>query len=289
VSAEVCPFRAPVTDDELHAYVDGEVGERRARQIEAYLADHADAGTHVHAYLRQRAMLRELFRQDAAECRPAEMFDAARLGQSALRRWFSRWPPPRLAACVALFLVAGTLGWSQQTRSTNEPPAIGKLTETGVGGAVIAFGAAGNWHAEAEPELVGFQPSELSAEMRGAAPDFEGFGFRLAAVHSPPINGAPARQLVYRSESGKSVSLFSAESRFDLQMALAFLTMGDAPLFYWSAGGTGYALTGEVERDELLAMARKVTSSATAAREAAAPTPARRRPKPRRRVAERRR
>jgi len=63
----------PVSDDELHAYVDGELATERAAEIEAWLAAHPDAAERVQTYRQQNQTMRALFDPVLDEPVPASL------------------------------------------------------------------------------------------------------------------------------------------------------------------------------------------------------------------------
>src|SRR5262247_1842177 len=80
-----------VTDDELHAYVDGELPIDRRKTVEAWLAAHPD--------------------------------DPARLNLARLARAERKWTRMAVAAVVCAFLVGGATGWIGRGALVSIPPA----------------------------------------------------------------------------------------------------------------------------------------------------------------------
>ena len=63
----------PVTEDELHAYVDGELTADRRAAIEAWLAAHADDAAKVAAWRAQAEAIRARYGAVAQEPVPARL------------------------------------------------------------------------------------------------------------------------------------------------------------------------------------------------------------------------
>src|SRR2546430_778682 len=95
----------PVTEDELHAYVDGELAADRRAAVEQWLSSHADDAARVSAWRAQADAIHARYGAVASEPVPPR-FELERL-MRADRKW------SRLAAAVALlaFLVGGIAGW----------------------------------------------------------------------------------------------------------------------------------------------------------------------------------
>src|SRR6185503_16606344 len=94
-----------VTEDELHAYVDGELAADRRAAVEQWLGDHAEDAARVAAWRAQADAIRASYGAVASEPVPRR-FDLAVLARGE-RKW------SRLAAAVALLacLVGGASGW----------------------------------------------------------------------------------------------------------------------------------------------------------------------------------
>src|SRR5262249_61625398 len=93
----------PVTEDELHAYADGELPDDRRSAVEAWLAAHPDDMTRVGAWRGQAGAIRNRFGTVAREPVPAR-FD---LDQLAHAKW--PWESAAAAAVIPSFL-RGWLG-----------------------------------------------------------------------------------------------------------------------------------------------------------------------------------
>ena len=55
------PQTGPITEADLHAYVDGLLSEARRVEVEAFLAANSQEAERVRAYQKQNEMLRALF------------------------------------------------------------------------------------------------------------------------------------------------------------------------------------------------------------------------------------
>src|SRR2546423_7987789 len=95
----------PVSEEELHAYVDGATAGGECVVIEKWLASHPEDAARVAAWRAQADAIRARYGAVAGEPVPPR-FDVDRL-MRADRKW------SRLAAAVALlaFLVGGVAGW----------------------------------------------------------------------------------------------------------------------------------------------------------------------------------
>src|SRR2546423_10358793 len=83
----------PVTEDELHAYVDNELPAERRGDVEAWLMAHPDDAERVRSW---RAMAEALHaRYDAVADQPGpKRLDVGTLGRQPRKLGFCRVPPP---------------------------------------------------------------------------------------------------------------------------------------------------------------------------------------------------
>ncbi|MRW88360.1 anti-sigma factor, partial [Pseudoduganella sp. FT26W] len=66
-------MNAPVTEAELHAWVDGQLPPARHAAVDAYLADHPGQAARLHAYRAQNAALRARFNPVLDEAVPPDL------------------------------------------------------------------------------------------------------------------------------------------------------------------------------------------------------------------------
>src|SRR5258705_5522852 len=97
--------KIPVTEDELHAYVDNELPAERRGDVEAWLATHPDDAERVRSW---RAMANALHaRYDAVADEPIPK----RLEVERLVRQPRRWVYGAIAAALGAFIPGGGVGW----------------------------------------------------------------------------------------------------------------------------------------------------------------------------------
>ena len=96
----------PVTEEELHAYVDGELAADRRAAVEQWLSAHAEDAARVAAWRAQAEAIRARYGAVAGEPVPSR-FDLARAGaREAANGRASRQRRPS-----ARFLIGGGAGW----------------------------------------------------------------------------------------------------------------------------------------------------------------------------------
>ncbi|HEY6094317.1 MAG TPA: anti-sigma factor, partial [Gallionellaceae bacterium] len=105
-----------INENELQAYVDGQLEPQRQADMERWLAEHPEHAGRTAAYRRQNEALHALFDPVLEEPVPARMQPAPR------RPWLAA-PLMRYAAVMAWVALGGMLGWA--LHGTQQRPAPG--------------------------------------------------------------------------------------------------------------------------------------------------------------------
>src|SRR6267154_6451915 len=95
----------PITEDELHAYVDNELPTERRGDVEAWLAAHPDDAGRVQSWRAMAEALHARYDSVADEAVPR------RLDIERLVRQPRRWIYGAIAATLVAFIAGGGVGW----------------------------------------------------------------------------------------------------------------------------------------------------------------------------------
>jgi anti-sigma factor RsiW len=251
---------SPVREEDLHAYVDGQLSPERRRQVEEHLKREPADAERVQAYREINEALRRLYQPVLAEPVPE------RLGRRPARRWHV--PTLRIAASVLLLLTGTLVGWQIRgvgERLTPEPTSAGHYPMAAFAQqAALAYAVYTpevrhpvEVPAEQEQHLVAWLSKRLGTEIR--APSLQGEGFQLVGGRLLPGEDSPAALFMYEDEHGKRLILYVApHANGEETTAFRFTERGSAGVFYWVDGPLGYALVGEMDRTRLLAVAHSV-------------------------------
>lgn len=239
----------PVTDTDLHGYADERLDADRRAAVEAWLAEHPADAERVRAWRAQRDGLHALF--DAALDDPVP--DALRSPPSRRRRL-----PMQAAALIVATLVGGALGWSlrgeravPETASLPQQAALAHLVYAPEVLHPVEVGA------NEEAHLTAWLSKRLGAPLR--APHLGEAGFDLIGGRLLPGDGGPAAQFMYQDSSGRRLTLYvRSAAPGNKETAFRFAQENKVGVFYWVDGPFGYALSGELERPQLLRVAEVV-------------------------------
>jgi anti-sigma factor RsiW len=245
-----------VNEEQLHAYVDGALGEGQRAAVEAHLAAHPQDAVRVSAYRAQNDALHRAF--DAVLDEPHSL----RVG-AARPATPSRWR--RGAALAATFVGGAVLGAVLHAgiagqRANGGAAPIARQAALAHAAYVPEVRHPVEVAASDEPHLVAWLSKRLGTPLR--APSLVSAGYRLLGGRLLPPAGeegsAPVALFMYENAQGKRLSLLVRREPSGSATAFRFAQQGPTNVFYWVDGPLGYALAGEVGRDELSAVAQAV-------------------------------
>lgn len=242
--------RSQITEADLHVLVDGRLEPTRRAEVLAYLEEHPEEAERVKAYEHHKALLHAGFDAALEEPLPPRLLHAVQP-----RRL------PRLlraaAAAVVLLGLGGVSGWFLHQATTGEPESTVTLSrQAAVAHAVYAPEVRHPVEVAADEEahLVKWLSKRLGASIR--APNLSGFGYTLVGGRLLTAAEGPAALFMYENTEGRRLTLYL---RTDLagkrDTAFRYTVEGGVGIFYWIEGPRGYALAGELDRDELLELA----------------------------------
>lgn len=90
------------------------------------------------------------------------------------------------------------------------------------------------------------------------APALGAAGYELVGGRVLPGGRGAVAQLMYSSASGQRLTLYLTHEAKGETAAFRYMQDGPVRVFYWREGSLGYALSGEVSREELLRLAQDV-------------------------------
>lgn len=244
--------RLAATEADLHAYVDGVLAAERVAEVEAYLAAHPEEGARVAAYRQQNQALRQHFDEVLAEPVPQ------RLREPAARRNGS--PALRFAAVAACIALGGIGGWYLHAFHADQ----GTETTTWARRAAIAHVVYSpevrhpvEVGADQEAHLVNWLSKRLGTEIK--APHLGVVGYTLVGGRLLPGERGAVAQFMYQDAKGQRLTLYVRTNSDDTrETAFRFAQENNVGVFYWLDRKLGYALSGEIDKAELLRVATAV-------------------------------
>lgn len=258
------PRPAPITEDELHAYVDGLLPAGRAAEIEGWLALHPDKAAEVAHWQRQNEAMTALFPPVAPELIP----DRLKPRELALRPRGITLNWTQLAAAAVVVLAIGTgAGWA--IRAFDREPESTSLIASAV--TAHALYVRENRHAvevaAADREhLVSWLSNRVARPI--TPPDLAPEGFELVggrllpASYDDPSLG-PAAQLMYQNAANDRVTVYITAALPAEPNAYQFTSRNSLDAFYWSNERITCTVVGSLPETEMKAVAKKIYTQLT--------------------------
>lgn len=245
-------MNAPISEDDLHAYADGQINPARLMQVETWLATHPERRTQIEDWRAQSASMHRAYDRVLDEPIPARLLPAANT---------SRWLDGRKLAAIAwlmLGVIAGFLLRGETARAPNMA-ATSLPRQAAVAHAVfvpevrhpVEVGA------DQEAHLVGWLSKRLGAPLK--PPHLEEVGYRLVGGRLLPGDSGEVAQFMYENASRNRLTLYvRPDAPQQGNTAFRYAQEKGVDVFYWTDSRFGYALSGNTGREDMLRLATLV-------------------------------
>src|SRR5215831_8232807 len=241
----------PVTDDELHAHVDGELPADRGTAVEAWLATHPDDAARVASWRAHAELIRVRYGGVARTAVPPH------LDMDRLARKERKWTWLTGAAVIAAFLAGGATGWFGHGVLAGAPAVVAPTVAAEALDAHKLYVAEVRHPIEVPAEashLVPWLSRRVGSALR--APDLGAFGLKLMGGRLlPGQSGKPAAMFMYETTSGDRYTLYCARAGAP-ETALHYNAAGQVAAVYWVDGDLGFVMSGPADREQLIKIAQ---------------------------------
>jgi anti-sigma factor RsiW len=245
---------SPVTEEELHAYVDGELPTDRQAAVAAWLAAHPDDAVLVGAWRTQADSVRARYGDVANEAVPQrlKLEQVLKQGRANGRVW-----PAVAAAALLAFALGGTSGWMARGVSAVVPSGFEAFTADALDAYklyVVEVRHPVEVPGSERPHLTQWLSKRLGAELQ--IPDLQVIGLKLVGGRLLPGPTGAAAFYMYEGPSGERFTIYCAKAATP-ETALRFKGGESSAAFYWVDDKVAYVVSGPADRDAL----EKVTKS----------------------------
>ena len=246
-------FRVPISDSDLQAYADEQLGHEQRIKVEAYIREHPEAAATVEEFQRLNKATHELYDSVVEEPLPTQFIYKTKIAL----------PISRVAAMMAWLLVGGILGW--QLHPNNVELAYQDTLEFHlVQPAAFAHSVFApeithpvEVQATEQQHLVAWLSKRLHTQLK--APILENQGYALVGGRLLPSTNRMAAQFMYERNDGARVTLYTRRSSWKNKMtAFHYALQNETAVLYWIDESMGYALVGNLEKDELISLSNEI-------------------------------
>jgi anti-sigma factor RsiW len=259
----------PLSDDELQAYADNQLPAGRAREVTAALERDPALAGRIADIRRMNAQLRDALDPWLAETLPRRLVTAA-APRNRRRSVLSRtWPALATAASLVIGVASGWILRGEVLQEQGTPVTFQRqaalthaLYATDVNRPVEIW-------ANEEERMVRWLSKRLSFQLR--APNLNSMGFALVGGRLVAGNERPGALFMYENADKQRISLLvRKDAERSRETAFRYALEDGVGVFYWIDDTCGYALSGNLDRKQLLSIARVVYGQ-LAANESTAP------------------
>ena len=247
----------PISEEELHAFLDNQLGADRLPHMLQYLQNNPDAARRVATYQAQRDALRAALAPMAAEPIPPRL-DLQLLIQQRIGQRRTPW---RAAAAVLFAFFLGAAGsWFLLARAPPPNASISLLTREAVANHVV-------YTADRR------RPTELGAAQRDdlarwvsnrlnhkvAPPDLTADGYSYIGGRLAATPDGPAGLFMYEDSAGARLTVFVLPLGTATSMPFQHVDFAHVDGCAWIDKGIGYTVVGPLPPAELRRLAEQVS------------------------------
>ncbi len=241
----------PPEIEDLHAYLDGQLGPESRRRVEAWLADNPEGQRQRDDYEAIRLALRERYDPVLQEPVPPRLLRRPRPWRQTLIH---------LAAGLVIFALG--LGIGLRLHGPELLPLA--HTPSVVREAAMAYAVYTpevrhpvEVPGDQEAHLISWLTKRMGAPVR--PPRLEELGYRLVGGRLLASDAGPGALFMYENGQGQRVVLYLCQNeRSGQSTAFRFAQQERISVFYWFEGAFSYALAGELDRTGLRGLAETV-------------------------------
>ena len=235
-----------VSEDELHAYVDGELPAERRGAIESWLTTHPEDANKVAAWRKQAELIKTRYGAVTGEEIPPRL-DIMRVA----RRRRSAWIVTAAAAAVIMFVTGGFVGWIVRGVESPAPSDLSRFTADALEAYrlyVVEVRHPVEVPGDQRPHLVEWLSKRLGSPV--LAPQLEKMGLKLVGGRLLPGPTGATAFFMYEGPSGERFTLYCGHTG-DRESALRYTAGDQNAAYYWVDQNVAYVLSGPAEREKL--------------------------------------
>jgi anti-sigma factor RsiW len=248
---------SPVTEEELHAYVDGELPADRKQAVANWLAANPEQAAQVAAWLAQAEAIRARYGAVADEPMPARLH----LDQVLRSERFTgrSWKAFAAAAAVVAFLAGGAAGWVAHGASIASPNGFETYTAEAIEAHklyVVEVRHPVEVPGSERAHMTQWLTKRLGYQQR--IPDLQSLGLKLVGGRLlPGPTGTAAAFYMYEGPTGERFTFYCSKA-VSPETALRFKESNRFAAIYWVDDYHAYVVSGPADRNRLEQITKSV-------------------------------
>jgi anti-sigma factor RsiW len=247
---------SPVSEDELHAFIDGQLPADRREAVASWLSENPEQAAMVAAWRAQAEGIRARYGAVADEPVPERLKIENVLRQTgAMSR---KWMTMAAAAATIAFIVGGTAGWFARGASAAAPTGFETFTADALDAYrlyVVEVRHPVEVPASELAHMTQWLSKRLGYEQR--IPDLQSIGLKLVGGRLLPGPTGAAAFYMYEGPSGERYTIYCGKTGVS-QTALHYKHGNQVAAFYWVDDKVAYVVSGPSDRDKLEAVSKAI-------------------------------
>ena len=248
----------PITEDDLHGFVDHLLDSARRSEVQTYLDAHPEIAARIATFSHQREALRAAAAPIADEPIPPRL-NVRHLMEG--RRRSQAWSWRSMAASVLLLVFGGAGGWSLRGTAVerSETSGITALAQE----AAYTFNVYGidrshpvEFGPTDKAQLVSWISSRTGRTV--SVPDLTGSGYAFMGGRLVATPHGAAGLLMYSNGQGQRLAMLVRPMVIDRDTRMSQHSDGDIHGFTWASKGTGFSVVGPAPADLLHPIADEI-------------------------------
>ena len=239
-----------VGEDELNAYVDGELPADRRGAVEAWLATHPDDAARMAAWRKQAELIRARYGDTINEL-PPQRLNVRHL----TRRRYGAFAAVAASLIVA-FIGGGVSGWALHGIEGTNPSDLALFTTDALDAYrlyTVEVRHPVEVPGDQRPHLVEWLSKRVGTPLR--APELDKVGLKLIGGRLLPGPTGATAFFMYEGASGERFTLYCGRTS-DQETALRYTAGEKNGAYYWVDGNLAYVLSGPAEQEKLREIAQ---------------------------------
>ncbi len=245
-----------ISEDDLHAYVDGFLSSDDIARVEDYLKTHREAAARVENWKHSREALRRGLAFKAQEPVPS----ALNVQRLAAARRARSWAPQRVAAGIVLALGIGMgVGWYAHPDGSHGLASLGQQAALAQRVLVADAGRPAEFSTTNLTQRVGWTDEKLGHQV--TAPDLSAAGYKLLGSRLVPTEQGAAPMFTYENAHGDRISIFiRLMVGIDTNASMRPIDGKDVSGYAWAHDGVGFGVVSSKPIPELRQLSNQVRS-----------------------------